>query len=82
MQEFTACMTPCIAGRMGSVSLSLTATRLLLSAYDTGGLLVHDYFSPGYMGVEKAVVDYEKEIDSRLLKLSIGDHCSIAIVKE
>ena len=47
-----------------------------------GVLLVHDYFNPGYKGVEQAVADYEKECDIRLLKLPIGDHCSIAIVKE
>ena len=47
-----------------------------------GVILVHDYFNPGYQGVEKAVCDYEKEFGENLVKLPIGDHCSIAIVKK
>ena len=45
-------------------------------------MLIHDYFNPGYKGVAEAVKDYEKEIGRSLYKLPIGDHCSIAIVKE
>lgn len=42
-------------------------------------VLVHDYYNPGYPGVKAAVEDYEKETGRKMLKLPIGDHCSIAI---
>ena len=45
-----------------------------------GVLLVHDYFNPGYKGVAQAVADYERECRA-LVKIPIGDHCSICIVK-
>lgn len=47
-----------------------------------GVILIHDYFNPGYLGVSKAVQDYEKEIGVSLYKLPIGDNCSIAILKK
>lgn len=45
-------------------------------------MLIHDYYNPGYKGVAEAVRDYEKETGRSLFKLPIGDHCSIAIVKD
>lgn len=46
-----------------------------------GVLVVHDFFNPGFLGVSQAVRDFEKEIGKELIKLPIGDHYSIAIVK-
>ncbi len=46
-----------------------------------GVVLIHDYFNPGYLGVEKAVEDYEKENNIILHKFPIGDHCSLGIMK-
>lgn len=45
-----------------------------------GVLLVHDYYNPGYKGVAQAVADYEKECGA-LVKVPIGDHCSLCIIK-
>lgn len=47
-----------------------------------GIILVDDYFLPGYLGVPKAISDFEKEFGKPLVKLPIGDHCGIAIVKQ
>ncbi len=49
---------------------------------DKGVILVHDYFNPGFLGVAQAVQDFEKELGQDVIKLPIGDHCSIAIVKK
>lgn len=46
-----------------------------------GIILIHDYFTQTFHGVAQALRDYEKEIDYELVKLPIGDHCSIAIIK-
>ncbi len=46
-----------------------------------GVILVHDYFNPGYKGVAQAVAEYERE-HGRLVKIPIGDHCSLCIIKE
>lgn len=46
-----------------------------------GVILVDDYFLPGYLGIPNAINDFEKEIGEQLVKLPIGDHCGIAIVK-
>lgn len=46
-----------------------------------GILLIHDFFNPAYSGVKKAVEDYEKQENIELLKLPIGDACSIAVMK-
>ena len=46
-----------------------------------GVILVDDYFLPGYLGVPNAISDFENETGIRLIKLPIGDHCGIAIVK-
>lgn len=47
-----------------------------------GVILVDDYFLPGYLGIPKAISDFEKELGKPLIKLPIGDHCGIAIVKQ
>lgn len=46
-----------------------------------GVILVHDYYSEGYDGINKAVLEYEEEIGKRLYGIPIGDSCSIAFVK-
>ena len=46
-----------------------------------GATLVHDYFTPSYHGVLKAVDDFEKELGERITFVPVGDHCSIAILK-
>lgn len=47
-----------------------------------GVILVDDYFLPGYLGIPNAIHDYEAELGHPLVKLPIGDHCGIAIVKQ
>lgn len=47
-----------------------------------GIILVDDYFLPGYLGIPNAISDFEKELGFRLIKMPIGDHCGIAIVKQ
>lgn len=46
---------------------------------DGGVILVHDYFTKIYHGVSKAIDEFEKELDSSLIKTPIGDGISIAI---
>jgi len=46
-----------------------------------GVILVDDYFLPGYLGISNAIRDFELELGCQLVKLPIGDHCGIAIVK-
>lgn len=46
-----------------------------------GVILIHDYFTQTFHGVAQAIEDFEKEIGYELVKLPIGDHCSIAIIK-
>ena len=46
-----------------------------------GIILVHDYFWPDCPGIKQAIDDYEKLINSKFLRLSIGDNKSIALVK-
>ena len=47
-----------------------------------GVILVDDYFLPGYLGVSNAIHDFEGELGHPMIKLPIGDHCGIAIVKQ
>lgn len=47
-----------------------------------GVILIDDYFLPGYLGIPKAINDFEEELGKPLIKLPIGDHCGIAIVKQ
>ncbi|RAX57062.1 methyltransferase [Helicobacter monodelphidis] len=44
-----------------------------------GVILVHEYFSQGYIGVKKAVLEFLQE--SNAMSLPIGDSLSIAILK-
>ena len=44
-------------------------------------LLLHDYFSNVYKGVRQAVSDYEVKYGS-FVKIPIGDHCSLCIIKQ
>ena len=46
-----------------------------------GVILVHDFFNPNYKGVSEAISDFEKRFEIELLKVPIGDNCSIAIFK-
>lgn len=46
-----------------------------------GCVLIHDYFTPSYPNVRKAVEDYKSEHEPNLKCLPIGDDCSIAIIK-
>jgi len=46
-----------------------------------GVLLIHDYFTPEFFGVAQAIKDFEEEIGHELVKLPIGDHCSLAIMR-
>lgn len=56
----------------------------LMFFYDkmtTGGvILLHDYYG-GYLGVKKAVSDFENDNNITLVKLPIGDGCSMAVIK-
>lgn len=46
-----------------------------------GCILIHDYFTPSYPNVKKAVTDYEKIHKTNLYRLPIGDDVSIAVIK-
>lgn len=46
-----------------------------------GCILLHDYFHPSLPGVKKAVLDFEKERNVYFNKITIGDGCSIALLK-
>lgn len=46
-----------------------------------GVILIHDYYSDGYLGVKQAVKEFELCIPSEAILLPIGDSCSIALVK-
>lgn len=60
----------------------LEGLRYFVPKIAVGGvLLIHDYFNQGFPGVKKAVEDYEAEQNIQLVKIPIGDHCSIGILK-
>lgn len=47
-----------------------------------GVILIHEYFSAGYVGVKKAVYEFMSEYNLSIAqKLPIGDNLSIAIIK-
>lgn len=48
---------------------------------EDGCVLLHDYFRADLPGVRKAVEDFEKESNTILKKIPIGDSCSIALIK-
>ena len=49
---------------------------------NNGCILVHDYYTPAYPNVKKAVSAFEKEFKLNLIKIPIGDDLSIAIIKK
>lgn len=46
-----------------------------------GIILIHDFYHLNYKAVPNAIRAYEGEIGHELIKLPIGDHCSMAIIK-
>ncbi len=48
---------------------------------NNGVILIHDYYHLNYKAVPEAIKEYEKNSGVSLLKIPIGDHCSIAIIK-
>ena len=46
-----------------------------------GCILLHDYYHENWGGVKEAVRDYEAAHNLELIKLPIGDGCSIAVIK-
>lgn len=46
-----------------------------------GCILLHDYYHPELPGVAKAVSEFEKEQNTYLRKMPIGDGCSLALIK-
>jgi len=46
-----------------------------------GVLLIHDFFTPAYPNIQKAVSDFENEFNINLSKTPIGDDLSLAIIK-
>lgn len=60
----------------------LEGLRYFYPRMSTGGIiLIHDYFSEVYPNVEKAVLDYQKEINKTLKLAPIGDDISLAVIK-
>jgi hypothetical protein len=48
---------------------------------DGGCILIHDYFTPSYPNVRKAIDDFEQKHGIKLCRTPIGDDVSIAIIK-
>ncbi|RKM59518.1 hypothetical protein D6856_09885 [Butyrivibrio sp. XB500-5] len=46
-----------------------------------GCILLHDYFSDNFIRVKDAVYDFENELGEKLIKVPIGDDCSLAIIR-
>ena len=46
-----------------------------------GIILIHDYFNPGYKGIQEAIYDYMDETKNKLKLFPIGDRCSLGIIK-
>lgn len=46
-----------------------------------GVILLHDYYRSDLPGVKKALKDFEEKRQQKMVKLPIGDGCSIAIIK-
>jgi O-methyltransferase len=46
-----------------------------------GCILIHDYFTPSYPNVRKAVNDYQSQSGNTLSTIPIGDDVSVAIIK-
>lgn len=47
-----------------------------------GIILVHDYFSKGYEGVNKAVEEFLQEVEDAIIPFAIGDGVSIGLQKK
>ena len=47
-----------------------------------GCILLHDYFHPDLPGVKDAVHDFESKLGRIIPKITIGDGCSIALIKD
>lgn len=63
-------------------SPTLSGLRFFYPRIVKGGvLLIHDYYSADLAGVKKAIDDFEMEQGIKLIRLPIGDHLSIAIIK-
>lgn len=60
----------------------LAGLRFFMPRMVRGGVvLVHEYFSQGYVGVKEAVEEYLSENGAGVAKLPIGDNLSIALIK-
>lgn len=46
-----------------------------------GIILIHDFYHLNYKAVPEAIKSYEKELGFQLIKIPIGDHCSMAVIK-
>lgn len=61
---------------------TLEGLRFFYDKMITGGvILIHDFFHPLLPGVKKAIEVYEQETGLNLTKITIGDGCSLAIIK-
>lgn len=59
----------------------LEGLKYFWSKINPGGcILLHDYFSKDFERVQDAVRDFEKTIGKSVVKLPIGDDCSLAII--
>lgn len=47
-----------------------------------GVILIHDYYHPIYKAIPNAISDFEDKNKIKILKMPIGDHCSMALIKE
>lgn len=61
---------------------TLEGLRFFYPQMITGGvIMIHDYFSAGYEGINAALKDFMAETDSLITPFPVGDHHSIAIQK-
>jgi len=60
----------------------LSALKFFWNKMTKGGcILLHDYYHPELPGVKRAVNDFENEEGLIINKITIGDGCSIALIK-
>lgn len=72
------------------VNLDMDLFQPMLAALDFfwnkmsrgGVILLHDYFHNELPGVSSAVEEFEKKINRNVNKITIGDFCSIALIKD
>ncbi len=61
---------------------TLSGLKFFYPKIVSGGLiLIHDYYSEDLAGIKKAIDDFEREEGIALVRMPIGDHLSIAIMK-